>query len=387
MADETTGNDLVEEIEVEVQDAGLISYAVDSNLTVAGAAADAKAVGDRFAEDEAKTAEDILYAAGGETTIKDIVDDLADNTGEDIAVSSTDNTSIATKIGTIEASLYGTQIPVSSAAGAGSVADALTAQAAKTGNELLYSSGGSTIKTVVDGINSRLTTAESTLSGVSSAVSGMNAVKYTEQTLTAAQQTQARANIGAVAPAEAVSVDAQTLTTSQKSQARSNIGAISADDAVSVNSQSLTDTQKAQARTNIAALSAADVSDVVRVSEQSFTVAQQTQARTNIDAAKSDIVNGILRISSHSYTLPSDVQPSGTVEITQTELNVEPIDGYTLLGAIQYSMEHKGFSLTSSAASAGGNVYFTITNRLTSSAGGNTKFNVVLLWCKNAARA
>lgn len=305
MADEITGNDLVEEITAEVRDAEVISYAVDANLTVAGAAADAKAVGDRFAEDEAKTAEDILYAAGGETTIKDVLDDLADNTGEDIAVSSTDNTSIASKVSTIEASLYGTQIPVSSAAGAGSVADALTAQAAKTGNELLYSSGGSTIKTVVDGINSRLTTAESTLTDVSSAVSGMNAVKYTEQTLTAAQQAQARANIGAVAPSESVSVDAQTLTTSQKAQVRSNIGAISADDAVSVNSQSLTDTQKAQARTNIAALSAADVADVVRTSEQSLTVAQQTQARANLGIVAD-------QVSTETVTLPSGLTATFT---------------------------------------------------------------------------
>ena len=56
-----------------------------------------------------------------------------------------------------------------------------------------------------------------------------DAVKYTEQTLTTAQQAQARENIGAAAsddiPTDAVQYTAQTLTDAQKTQARTNIGA------------------------------------------------------------------------------------------------------------------------------------------------------------------
>lgn len=56
-----------------------------------------------------------------------------------------------------------------------------------------------------------------------------DAVKYTEQDLTTAQQAQARENIGAAAsddiPTDAVKYTAQTLTDAQKTQARTNIGA------------------------------------------------------------------------------------------------------------------------------------------------------------------
>ena len=56
-----------------------------------------------------------------------------------------------------------------------------------------------------------------------------DAVLYTAQSLTSAQQTQARTNIGAAAstdiPTDAVKYTAQTLTDAQKTQARTNIGA------------------------------------------------------------------------------------------------------------------------------------------------------------------
>jgi hypothetical protein len=60
-----------------------------------------------------------------------------------------------------------------------------------------------------------------------------DAVKYTEQSLTTAQQAQARENIGAAAsddiPTDAVKYTAQTLTDAQKTQARTNIGAGTSD--------------------------------------------------------------------------------------------------------------------------------------------------------------
>lgn len=58
-----------------------------------------------------------------------------------------------------------------------------------------------------------------------------------------------------------VSVEAQSLTTAQKTQARTNIGAVAADEVSSL------------------------VSGVVKYTSQSLTAAQKTQARTNIGAA------------------------------------------------------------------------------------------------------
>lgn len=103
-----------------------------------------------------------------------------------------------------------------------------------------------------------------------------NAVLYTSQTLTDAQKTQARNNIGA-GKSESVLYTSQTLTDEQKTQARNNIGA-SSSSAVLYTAQSLTDSQKTQARTNIGAGKA----ESVLYTEQSLTDAQKLQARTNI---------------------------------------------------------------------------------------------------------
>lgn len=94
-------------------------------------------------------------------------------------------------------------------------------------------------------------------------------VKYSEsQSLTDAQKTQARANIGAAGsgdvPTGFVSyAEQQSLTATQKAQARSNIGAPSTSDIISdpvrYSAQSLTDAQKAQARSNIGAISSSEV--------------------------------------------------------------------------------------------------------------------------------
>ena len=337
---------------------------VDANLETEGAAADAAATGAALAAKADKTDLDAVTVDGK-----------------------------GFETGTRNIPVYGDDIPITGETGADSVYDAVSAAMARTGMTIPITgdTGASSIKDTIDAMRNSLSGDQIPITGATGAGSISNAVgnavSVNEQSFTAAQQAQARTNIGAPGKTEAVLVDAQTLTTSQQAQARTNIGALGVNDAVSVNAQTLTTSQQAQARANIAALGASDVADVVRTSEQSLTTAQQTQARTNIDAAKSDILTGILKTSSHSYTFPSDVQPNGTAEVTQTELNVEPIDGYTLLGVIQYSIENKALSLTASATSAGGNAYFTVTNRTASAAGYNTKFNVVLLWCKNGTQA
>lgn len=81
-------------------------------------------------------------------------------------------------------------------------------------------------------------------------------------------------------------------------------------------SQSLTDAQKTQARTNIGAASSADINDVVRYTTvQSLTSTQKTQARTNIGAIA---VNDLATVAtSGDY---GDL--SGTPEITQADFAV-----------------------------------------------------------------
>ena len=88
---------------------------------------------------------------------------------------------------------------------------------------------------------------------------------------------------------------AQTLTEAQKTQARNNIGAGTGgggtDGAVLYNqAQSLTDDQKAQARANIGAGTGGGSADgaVLYNAEQTLTADQKAQARTNIEAARSN---------------------------------------------------------------------------------------------------
>ncbi len=89
---------------------------------------------------------------------------------------------------------------------------------------------------------------------------------------------------------------AQTLTTAQQAQARSNIAAADDADVVKLSSQSLTDANKTQVRTNLSVPSVSDLetvaasvtslgNDVVKTSAQTLTATAQTQARTNIGAA------------------------------------------------------------------------------------------------------
>lgn len=88
---------------------------------------------------------------------------------------------------------------------------------------------------------------------------------------------------------------AQTLTEAQKTQARNNIGAGTGgggtEGAVLYNqAQALTDDQKAQARANIGAGTGGGSADgaVLYNAAQSLTAEQKTQARANIEAARSN---------------------------------------------------------------------------------------------------
>lgn len=83
---------------------------------------------------------------------------------------------------------------------------------------------------------------------------------------------------------DAVLVTAQTLTDAQKTQVRANIGAAAAAGVVLVTAQTLTAAQQTQVRENIGAVGASGISDVIRHSAQTLTTAQQEQARANIGA-------------------------------------------------------------------------------------------------------
>lgn len=121
-------------------------------------------------------------------------------------------------------------------------------------------------------------------------------VRYDTQELSAAQRSQARANIEAMSSTSPVlRYTSQTLTDVQKTQARSNIGAGTSNfsgaysaltgkpSAVLYTAQSLAPDQKAQARVNIGAMSG-DIAVVRYDTDQALTVAAKQQARKNIGA-------------------------------------------------------------------------------------------------------
>ena len=211
-------------INMIVRGASVVTVPIDDTLAIAGQAADAKAVGDAL---EAKVdAEDIMESVritwnGIESDNQGVI--LAD--ADDLPVDGND-----------------------------SVADVLGAH-------------GEAIDELGEAIE-----------GLSGTVD--DAVLVTAQTLTDAQKTQARTNIGAVADDEAVLVAEQTLTAEQQAQARENIGAAGTSDAVMVTAQTLTAEQQAQARANIGAGDTARVT-VVHISNlaglpQTITAAQVT---------------------------------------------------------------------------------------------------------------
>ena len=229
--------------------------------------------------------------------------------------------------------------------------------------------------------------AAATVAGYAARLTGLedSVVKFTPQSLTTGQKTQARSNIGAVSEADVTGTvkynteqqltteqqatargnisaapmigvvyynEAQELGDSYKAQARENIGAAAAGDVPTIEgavrydeSQSLTDGQKTQARSNIGAAAASaipDVSDVLRYSSQSLTTGQKQQARENIGALSSNDVNLPLEVKiryENGYSMDQDMDDilnymnSGVpVVITCEEVSTWPgFTGYTNL--------------------------------------------------------
>ena len=113
-----TPEELVENIDMEVEDASVIPVPVDPTLSNEGEAADAKATGDAIAAIVA---------------VKKVNSTSPDNTGN--------------------VQIYANNIPMSNAVGAQTVAEAMVSVQAQTGDVIKYETGETdTIKTVVDGV-------------------------------------------------------------------------------------------------------------------------------------------------------------------------------------------------------------------------------------------
>ena len=195
--------------------------------------------------------------------------------------------------------------------------------------------------------------AAATVAGYAARLTGLedSVVKFTPQSLTTGQKTQARSNIGAVSEADVTGTvkynTEQQLTTEQQATARGNISAAPMIGVVYYNeAQELGDSYKAQARENIGAAAAGDVPTIegaVRYDEsQSLTTGQKQQARENIGALSSNDVNLPLEVKisyENGYSMDQDMDDilnymnSGVpVVITCEEVSTWPgFTGYTNL--------------------------------------------------------
>lgn len=140
---------------------------------------------------------------------------------------------------------------------------------------------------------------------------------------------------------DAVLVTAQTLTDAQKTQARTNIGAAANDGVVLVTEQTLTEAQQTQVRDNIGAISEADVDDVVRHSAQTLTAAQQGQARANIDA-KCLVVTGTMTTTG-SLTIQN-----ANITADMVVANIQLANAGAVPGAMTWSTADGSMSLSCS---------------------------------------
>lgn len=99
----------IPEIEVELEVAGMTMYPTDKTLNIRDQAADAKAVGDEFANVNvdignilARTGSDIPITSGSSDTIADAVSAAGSRKASDIAMSSSDSTKVKAHIDALE---------------------------------------------------------------------------------------------------------------------------------------------------------------------------------------------------------------------------------------------------------------------------------------------
>ena len=217
------------------------------------------------------------------------------------------------------------------------------------------------LKTIKD-LKAATELAASTVAGYAARLTGLedSVVKFTPQSLTTGQQTQARSNIGAVSEADVTGTvkynTEQQLTSGQQATARGNISAAPMIGVVYYNeAQELGDSYKAQARENIGAAAAGDVptiEGVVRYDEsQSLTTGQKQQARENIGALSSNDVNLPLEVKisyDNGYSMDQDmddilfaIESGLPVVITCEEVSTWPgFTSFTNLRNVSISQLH-----------------------------------------------
>lgn len=160
---EINTTDLNEAVEMVVEDAGVITTPIDATLSVSGAAADAKAVGDAL---ELKADK-----ADIQTKVK-VNGQEADNqglilvTGEHIPVSGEDETTLAAAVEELEGRTA-EDIPISDEAGADSIADAIAEIGARTAEAIrMGSSDSRTVSAAIGSMASELTELAETVGGL-----------------------------------------------------------------------------------------------------------------------------------------------------------------------------------------------------------------------------
>lgn len=329
----------IPEINVTLSPSEVIQQATDSTLTAQGQPADAKAVGDRFAEVES-----------------DITDLGADIAGLSGAVLVTEQSlepeaqaQARTNIGLGNASTY-------------DVANDFATDA--PGSKVLDAYQGKLLKDTVDGLNE-------------------GTVHVASQALTDAQKAQARANIDAAGAGSTVLTTEQNLTAAQQGQARTNIGAAGTNEAVLISEQSLTVAQQGQARTNIGAVG---TGEAVLIGEQNLTTAQQAQARANIGAAadSSATLDGMWIRRSYSYAF-TDLAAGSTLGISKSDFGIADIAGYEIMTVSRAYCSVANGAVTRIYAT-GDSVVLTIRNMNTSNALSGTA-TVDVIYIRTGLRA
>ena len=155
--------DLDETFEEEMDDAEVITVPIDDTLSNSGEAADAKAVGDALA----------LKADKSElqTTIK-VNGQSADNQGlilvdgTQIEMSSSDSRSVQEAVAAVDGKTA-EDIPMSSEAGAQTIAQAISGSVSRTADEIAMSaSDPTTVKDALDALDSEVGTLETAVTGI-----------------------------------------------------------------------------------------------------------------------------------------------------------------------------------------------------------------------------
>lgn len=324
----------IPEIEMELEVLDSIPVAVDDTLSNVGEAAEAHAVGvaiqnlsnsidgknaeTLYMDDQDETPTNTIAARIGE--INDAIDEL-DATN----VAYSEDTSVKDKLDDIDEAiegiqddLYATEIPMSSS---------------------------DTTK-----ISEKIATMDTNIS---------NAILKTSQTLTTAEQAQARENIGALGSADIanfVSVAEQTLTNDQKAQARENIGALTAD----------------------------DVSGLVSTAEQTLTETQKTQARENIGAASANadtLLDNAFLIGSYTYVLDADIAAGASLTISKTNLGITDPTAYRMAGIIWFDINASTIAVRGIREYTNGNIVV-LKNFGTAADGNGKTFSIRILWVK-----